>query len=259
MLEVKAIKNAFGVTVNDVFLTVLTSALRRYAELHRVGIRGRSLRIIVPINVRGGDDPTELGNRITFLPLNLPLDVRDPRKLIAVIQQKMGFFKNVRAAALVELAGTLAGTIPPALQAMAGPIASQLPLSVCNIICTNVPGPQNPVYLLGHRLKRWYPYVPIGGEMGINCAVVSYDGRAYFGFTGDVHAAPDVARLEEFMKASFAELKASIETQSAPKRKATGTRVRRSSASPSGAATTQSKSAKRKSPDSGEVLEKVGV
>ena len=271
MPEVKAIKNSFGVTVNDVFLTVLTSALRKYAELHRVRLKGRSLRIIVPINVRGGDDPTELGNRITFLPLNLPLDVRDPRKLIAVIQQKMGFFKNVRAAALVELAGTLAGTIPPALQAMAGPIASQLPLSVCNIICTNVPGPQTPMYLLGHRLLRWYPYVPIGGEMGINCAVVSYDGRAYFGFTGDVHAAPDVARLEELMKASFAELKASVETQPAPtkrartkaksaaKRKTAQTRVRRASASPSGAASTKSKSAKKKLPDSEEVLEKAGV
>jgi diacylglycerol O-acyltransferase len=262
MPEVKAIKNSLGVTVNDVFLTVLTSALRRYAELHHVRLKGRSLRIIVPINVRG-DDPTELGNRITFLPLNLPLDVRDPRKLIAVIQQKMGYFKNVRAAALVELAGTLAGTIPPALQAMAGPIASQLPLSVCNIICTNVPGPQIPMYLLGHRLLRWYPYVPIGGEMGINCAVVSYDGRAYFGFTGDVHAAPDVARLEEFMKASFAELKASVEVPSAPTKpkrpravsapKHKMTRKRRKPGPAYSVTATQSEPAEQE-----EVLEKVG-
>ena len=268
MPEVKAIKNLFGVTVNDVFLTVLTSALRRYAELHRVKLKGRCLRIIVPINVRGGDDPGELGNRITFLPLNLPLDVRDPRKLIAVIQQKMGFFKNVRAAALVELAGTLAGTIPPALQAMAGPIASQLPLSVCNIICTNVPGPQIPMYLLGHRLLRWYPYVPIGGEMGINCAVVSYDGRAYFGFTGDVHAAPDVNRLEEFMKSSFAELKASVETQSVPKKrtrpsaggvpKRKATRTRRRQTSASSATAKQAKSTTEQSRDSEEMLETVG-
>lgn len=270
MAEVKAIKNSLGVTVNDVFLTVLTSALRKYAELHRVRLKGRSLRIIVPINVRGGDDPNELGNRITFLPLNLPLDVRDPRKLIAVIQQKMGFFKNVRAAALVELAGTLAGTIPPALQAMAGPIASQLPLSVCNIIFTNVPGPQTPMYLLGHKLLRWYPYVPIGGEMGINCAVVSYDGRAYFGFTGDVHAAPDVARLEEFMKASFAELMASVEAlsaptkparpkaESAPKRKASRVHGRRTATRASAQSTTQPDSANKQSSDSEEVLEKVG-
>ena len=269
MPEVKAIKNAFGVTVNDVFLTVLTSTLRRYAELHRVRPKGRSLRIIVPINVRGGDDPTELGNRITFLPLNLPLDVRDPRKLTAVIHQKMGFFKNVRAAALVELAGTLAGTIPPVLQAMAGPIASQLPLSVCNIICTNVPGPQTPMYLLGHRLLRWYPYVPIGGEMGINCAVVSYDGRAYFGFTGDVHAAPDLARLERFMKDSFAKLKASVEDESAPpkrartkaeaapKRKATRARGRRTTAPVPAAARAKPNSAKKHSPESEEVLETV--
>jgi hypothetical protein len=149
---------------------------------------------------------------------------------------------------------------------MAGPIASQLPLSVCNIICTNVPGPQTPMYLLGHKLLRWYPYVPIGGEMGINCAVVSYDGRAFFGFTGDVHAAPDVARLEEFMKSSFAELNASVEAHSAPtkrtrtkpasaaKGKATRTRRRQTSASASSVTATQSESTEPE-----EVLENVGT
>jgi hypothetical protein len=75
------------------------------------------------------------------------------------------------------------------------------------MICTNVPGPQLPLYLLGHKMLRCYPYVPIGGEMGVNVAILSYDGTAYVGFGGDVHAVPDIDVLEEMLRASFAELR----------------------------------------------------
>jgi diacylglycerol O-acyltransferase len=207
MAEIKAIRHACEVTVNDVVLTIVTAAVRRYAELHGVPLNGRLLRIVVPVNVRGNGDTNELGNRITFLPVAVPLDVRDPRKLIAAVHQRMEFLKNARIGELVGSAGSLLGTIPPALQAVLGPIASQLPLTLCNLICTNVPGPQVPLYLLGHKLLQWYPYVPIGGEMGINCAVLSYEGLAYFGFTGDAYAAPDSARMEGFLEKSFAELR----------------------------------------------------
>jgi len=70
-----------------------------------------------------------------------------------------------------------------------------------------VPGPQFPLYLMGHKMVRWYPYVPIGGEMGINSAIISYDGVVYFGYSGDVPAAPDLGRLEKITVQSFAELK----------------------------------------------------
>jgi hypothetical protein len=93
------------------------------------------------------------------------------------------------------------------MQALAGPLISQVPFTPFNLVCTNVPGPQYPLYLLGHKMLRWYPYVPVGGEMALNCAILSYDGTAHFGFSGDVHAAPDLRRLEEFLKASFAELR----------------------------------------------------
>ena len=75
------------------------------------------------------------------------------------------------------------------------------------MVCTNVPGPQYPLYLLGHKMLHWYPYVPVGGEMALNCAILTYNGTAYFGFSGDVHAAPDLRRLEELLKLSFKELR----------------------------------------------------
>jgi hypothetical protein len=81
-----------------------------------------------------------------------------------------------------------------------------LPLTPFNLVCTNVPGPQFPLYLLGHKMLSWYPYVPIGGDMALNCAVLSYNGVTYFGFSGDSHAAPDLKRLEGFLQVSLAEI-----------------------------------------------------
>ncbi len=208
LADIKAIKNACGGTVNDVVLTLVTMAFGRYAQERGVNLSGRSLRIVVPVNVRGNGDATELGNQISFVPVPLPLDIPDPVKLLAVVTERVEFLKRTRAAEFVGLLGGVLSTLPNAFWKSIGPVASQLPLSLCNIICTNVPGPQVPLYLMGHKMLSWYPWVPIGGLMGINCAILTYNGTAFFGFTGDVHAAPDLERLEKFVDHSFAELKA---------------------------------------------------
>jgi hypothetical protein len=96
--------------------------------------------------------------------------------------------------------------LPTSAQALGGQILGQLPFTPFNMVCTNVPGPQHPLYLLGHKMLGCYPYVPVGGEMTLNCAILTYDGMAYFGFSGCVHAAPDLRRLETFLKLSFTEL-----------------------------------------------------
>jgi diacylglycerol O-acyltransferase / wax synthase len=206
LAKVKEVKNRCGGTVNDVILTVVAAALRRYSELRKVRVKGRSARIMVPVNIRGGDSPGELGNRITFVPVTLPLDIRDPQKLFAFVRQRTEYIKHAHAAELVLFAGGLFSAIPPPLWAAIGPVASQLPLSLANIICTNIPGPQVPLYLVGHKMLSWYPYVPIGGELGTNWAILSYNGKAYFGFTCDVGAVPDPENLEKFVDVSFAEL-----------------------------------------------------
>ncbi len=220
MAEIHAVREVLGAKVNDVVVAVVAGALRRYAELRGVEVRGRKLRIVVPVNMRGNGGGG-LGNRLSFLPVTVPLDQRNEKKLLKAVHERMQFLKSANAAEFVGLAGSLLGTIPPAFQAMAGPVASQLPISLCNLICTNVPGPEIPLYLMGHKMLRWYPYVPIGGEMGINCALLSYNGTAYFGFSGDVHAAPELQRLEGFVRASFAELRkaAGIKTARRPPRK----------------------------------------
>jgi diacylglycerol O-acyltransferase len=208
LAEVKAIRHTYGTSVNDVILALVTATVRRYSELHGDRVKGRLLRMMVPVNLRGSESPGELGNRISLVPVTIPLDIRNPERLLAAAHKRTEFLKHAHAAELVSLAGGLIGMFPTALQALAGPVVSQLPVTPFNLVCTNVPGPQYPLYLLGHKMVRWYPYVPVGGEMAVNCAILSYDGTVYFGFSGDVHAAPDLRRLEEFLKLSFAELRA---------------------------------------------------
>ena len=97
---------------------------------------------------------------------------------------------------------------PTSVQGLVGPLASRLPITAFNLVCTNVPGPQVPLYLLGHKMLHCYPYVPVGGEMAVNCAILTYNGTAHFGFSGDAQAAPDLRKLERLLAESFAELRA---------------------------------------------------
>ena len=90
---------------------------------------------------------------------------------------------------------------------MLGPVAALLPMPPFNLVCTNVPGPQFPLYALGHQMLTYHPYVPIGSEMGVGIAMQSYNQKLYFGLTGDVDAAPDLDRLKKFMDDSFAALR----------------------------------------------------
>jgi diacylglycerol O-acyltransferase len=207
LAEVKAIKSRFGASVNDVILELVTATVRRYLEEHGDRVKGRLLRIMVPVNLRGSESAAGMGNRISLVPVTIPLQIREPGKLLAAVHRRTEFLKHSHAAELVSLAGGLLGVFPTTLQALAGPILSQLPITPFNLVCTNVPGPQYPLYLYGHKMLRWYPYVPVGGEMSVNCAILSYDGTIFFGFSGEVHAAPDLQRFEKLLKASFAELR----------------------------------------------------
>lgn len=216
---VKEIRRACGTSVNDVLLALITATIRRYSELHGDRVKGRLLRIMVPVNLRGNDSPGKLGNRISLIPVTIPLDIRDPYRLLAAVHKRTEFLKHAHAAELVGLAGGLFGIIPSPVQALAGPMISRLPITPFNMVCTNVPGPQFPLYLLGHKMLHWYPYVPVGGELAVNCAILSYNGLVYFGFSGDAHVAPDLGRLEKFLKLSFTQLRNAARVKTAPEKR----------------------------------------
>lgn len=203
---IKTIRRSGGGTHNDVVLALITATIRRYAELHGDKVKGRSLRMMVPVNVRDSNEGKSLGNSISLLPVTVPLGIRSPRRLLAAVHKRMDFLKRAHVAEWVGLAGGLVGAVPAALQALVGPLASLLPIVPFNLVCTNIRGPDQPLYLMGHKMLEWYPYVPVGGQMALNCAILSYNGVTYFGFSGDVQAAPDLHRLEDLMNTSITEL-----------------------------------------------------
>lgn len=232
--DIKNIRQLCGATFNDVVLALMTSTIARYSALHGDKVKGRLLRMMVPVNVRGEGRADELGNRILLLPFTVPLGIQNPKRLLAAVHQRMELLKGAHVAELFSLTGGLAGAVPAAVQALVGPVASLLPITPFNLVCTNIRGPEVPLYFLGHQMLDWYPYVPVGGEMALNCAILSYNGVAYFGFSGDVQAAPDLGSLESLLKQSLSELKTSIEKKTPRKRK-TRTNVRRTRMSPQAA------------------------
>jgi hypothetical protein len=114
--------------------------------------------------------------------------------------------KSARAAESFNMLAALMGILPAPVQAVVGAMAT-FPLPPVNMVATNVPGPQVPLYAIGKRMLDYYPYVPVGYAVGCGCAIMSYDQRLYFGFTADAQAMPDVESLKGFLEESFVELR----------------------------------------------------
>ena len=204
--EARQIRGALSGTVNDVALTVLSAAVSKYVESHGEQTRGRNLRVMVPVSLRQDDQRGALGNLVSILPVEIPLDLDDITARFRYINQKTGQMKGGRVAEGLNLFSAMMGMLPPPVQALAGALANT-PLPAVNIVATNVPGPQVPLYTLGHKMTAYYPYVPVGYAVGCGCAILSYDQKITFGLTADVQAMPDVEVLQQFLEESFAELR----------------------------------------------------
>lgn len=204
--EARAIRAALKGTVNDVVLTVVAGAVARYAELHGQQIAGRNLRVMVPVSLRREEQRGTLGNLVSLLPLEIPLDLRDPVARFQDINTKTVAMKSARAAESFNMLAALIGILPASVQAVVGAMAT-FPLPPVNMVATNVPGPQVPLYAMGKRMIDYYPYVPVGYAVGCGCAIMSYDQKLYFGLTADAQAMPDVESLKAFLEESFVELR----------------------------------------------------
>jgi WS/DGAT/MGAT family acyltransferase len=204
--EARAIRAALKGTVNDVVLTAVAGAVGRYVEMHGQPIAGRSLRVMVPVSLRREEQRGTLGNLVSLMPLEIPLDISDPLARFQHINTKTRAVKSARAAESLNMLAALVGTLPASVQAILGSVAT-FPLPPVNMVATNVPGPQVPLYAMGRRMIDYYPYVPVGYAVGCGCAILSYDQKLYFGLTSDVQAMPDVDSLKMFLEESFTELR----------------------------------------------------
>ncbi len=206
--EARSIRGALNGTVNDVVLTALSGAVSRYVVSHGREIDGRVLRVMVPVSLRQDDQRGALGNLVSLLPVEIPLDLSDPIGRFNFIHQKTSTMKQGRVAEGLNILSAMMGMLPASVQSFAGSLVTGgLPLPPFNIISTNVPGPQVPLYALGKKMVAYYPYVPIGFSIGCGCAIMSYDQHLYFGLTADAQSMPDVELLRDHLYESFNELR----------------------------------------------------
>jgi WS/DGAT/MGAT family acyltransferase len=202
--DIKAIKDSLGGTVNDVMLATVTGALRRH--LHRRGVRtaGMELKAMVPVSVRSEDARQALGNQVTAVMARLPVAVDDPVRRLEEIGAEMEGLKEGSQALGAQVLTQLSGFAPPTVMSQAARLTAVQ--RVWNLVVTNVPGPQFPLYLMGRELLDIFPLVPLAENQALGVAIMSYNGRVNFGLNADYDALPDLDDLAEDLRASLEEL-----------------------------------------------------
>nr|WHV03909.1 putative wax ester synthase/acyl-CoA:diacylglycerol acyltransferase [uncultured bacterium] len=207
--DARLIKNVLGGSVNDVVLTVLSEAVSRYAKSHKVDVNERIVRFMVPVSLRQKDKRGSLGNLISILPVEIPLDIKDLPKRFKHVNEKTALMKETKLAEGFLTVGAMYSMMPAPLQSVIGQLANT-PFPTFNMVATNVPGPQIPLYLVGKKMLKHYPYVPVGYQLGLGCAIFSYNKDLYFGLSSDAQAMSDVEKFKEILDETFADLKAVV-------------------------------------------------
>jgi diacylglycerol O-acyltransferase / wax synthase len=202
--DFKAVKDAFGGTVNDVVLTVVSGALRDWLRGRGVRTEGVELRALVPVSIRGAHERGALGNRIAAMRGPLPVYIGDPVARLDAVRRGMDGLKESKQAVGAEVLAGAQNFAPPTLLAQ----ASRLNFStrLFNLIVTNVPGPQFPLYVRGRELLDVFPVAFLPRDHALAIAIMSYNGHINFGLLSDYDAVPDIGVIAEGVEASLAEL-----------------------------------------------------
>jgi len=200
----KAIKDSLGGTLNDVVLASVTIALGTYLREHGYETKDLVLKAMVPVSVRSKEQRGALGNQVAAMWAPLPVGVENPAECLRKIASAMSDLKKSGQAVGAQVLTNLAGFAPPTILSQAARLQARQPFF--NLVVTNVPGPQFPLYLLGHRLQGLYPVVPLAQRQALGIAVMSYDGHLGFGLLGDYDALPDIEQIALDLQAATAAL-----------------------------------------------------
>ena len=202
--DFKLVKNALGGTVNDVVLTVVAGGLRTWLRSRGVRTEGLELRALVPVSVRGKDEHGHLGNRIVVMRGPLPVYVEDPVARLRVVRHAMEDLKSSKQAVGADAIVGLEALAPPTILAQASRL--QFSTRLFNLLVTNVPGPQFPLYVLGRELEDLFPVAFLPENQSLAVAVMSYNGRMDFGLLGDYDNLTDIEDFGQALRDSLAEL-----------------------------------------------------
>jgi WS/DGAT/MGAT family acyltransferase len=201
--RMKAMRGSSGATVNDVMLSVSAGGLRRFFERSGEPVPDHIVAL-VPMSIRRPDEDLELGNRIATLLVTLPLAERDPLARLERIHAETARLKQSEQAAAASLIIEATGWTPPTInRVLAGALSRPL---AWNLVISNVPGPQFPIYLLGRRLAAIHPFVPLSPQNhALAIGLMSYDGGVYFGLAGDRDVLREIDALAEDLETALEE------------------------------------------------------
>ena len=208
--DARQIRRAFGVTFNDVVMALCAATLRRYLQLHDA-LPTEPLVAMVPISVRRADEVDLFRNRVSALTCELATDEADPVKRLMRISRRMSEAKERFDPVSADALQDFAQFAPPAVAGQAMRLLSRLRIadrfnSPVNVVISNVPGPNHPLYSAGAELKHFYPVSTISDGIGLNLTVQSYNGQLDFGFVGDRDLVPDLWILVDLLHESMEEL-----------------------------------------------------
>jgi len=217
--EFKRIKDVFGTTVNDVVLAIAAGSIRKWLVEREVDTDGLELRAMVPVSVRSDDERGQLGNKLATMRAPLPVYEPDPVARLEIVSASMDGLKQSKQALGAEVIARLNDFAPPTLLAQAARLTFSTRLF--NLLVTNVPGPQIPLYVLGRKLERPFPVAFLAKNHGLAIGVMSYSGQVNIGLIGDFDALPDIGQVRRGLNESLAELSAAadeVENSIAPEK-----------------------------------------
>jgi diacylglycerol O-acyltransferase len=191
--RLKAIKNNLGGTLNDAVLSAVTLALGAFLRREGDDVEGLVLRAMVPVSVRVDAERGALGNRVAAMYAQLHVGLNDPKAVFDAVHAEMGHLKHSGQAVGAQRLTEIADFAPTTIMSQAARVQARQRLF--NLVVTNVPGPQVPLYLLGRRMTGLYPVVPLALRQALGIAIMSYHGRLAFGLMGDYDAMPHLELL----------------------------------------------------------------
>ena len=200
--DVKALKDEFGTTVNDAVLAGVAGGLRRW-HMHR-GMVPRDMKVMVPVNIRDPRERGTLGNRVAMLVVPLPVSQPNALLRLKAVHRTMKHAKDSAQISAGEAFLRMSSFFPP--QIVAAVSRAQAHYRSFNLLVTNIPGPQFPLYLRGRRLLELFPQAPLAANQALSIGALSYDGRIGFGLLADHALVPDVDVLREGLEESMDEL-----------------------------------------------------
>jgi diacylglycerol O-acyltransferase / wax synthase len=202
--DFKRVKNEHGGTVNDVVLSVVAGALGNYLRARGHDTDELKMRAMVPVSVRADEEHGALGNRISAMMAPLPVSSQDPVERLRLVTETMGDLKGSGQAVGAELLTRLTDFAPPTIASQAARL--QPAQRFFNLVVTNVPGPQFPLYLMGRRMSSIFPLVPLARRQALCVGIMSYDGQIDFGLVGDYDAMADLDSFALDLEGAMAEV-----------------------------------------------------